>query len=366
MSADPRDPNAAAPALPLHVRVAAEDARGRARLSAAIDDFFIPEPDRLDDRLRAAIGALLRALVATVEAEIRQHAGRLLADSETGALGNELRASTDSVADRLIRAGLLRDPDLMAELFARAETDRLSTALPGHGSDDLERPSLLPRLIGDPDRVVASAAMLLLIAESRTGIDSSGLLARTDLPAELHHRLVWWITAAIRDDHLAAAGEHVSALDRALAQAAMRSLAAHDEGERALAAASRLAAALDPRPDEVPGLLLEALADRRVTLFIAAIAQAGGFDVEIVRDIVLDAAGSRLWLVLRALGCNRIALAQIAEALAAGDRRRDLDRLSDEIERAGLLGVETAAAAVAALRLHRDYRTALRDLGSGQ
>ncbi len=71
--------------------------------------------------------------------------------------------------------------------------------------------------------------------------------------------------------------------------------------DRPEAVAMRLAAALDARADELAPLLVETLADRRLSLFVALIGHALGLDYADAREIVLDPSADRLWLVLRAL-----------------------------------------------------------------
>jgi len=104
------------------------------------------------------------------------------------------------VCDRLFHSGLLRDPALMTELMARVRQDAIAAALPLNAPDDPERPSLVNRFVQHPDRALASGAMAVLVAESRRrGDPDAGQLTQTDLPADLHHRLVWWVAAALRE-----------------------------------------------------------------------------------------------------------------------------------------------------------------------
>jgi hypothetical protein len=176
---------------------------------------------------------------------------------------------------------------------------------------------------------------------------------------------VWWVAAATRERALADEAE-APGLDRALAEAAIRNLAAHDEGARLEALAMRLAAALALEADELPPLLLEALRDRRLTLFVALLADALGVAYELVRELVLDPGGERLWLVLRALELPRDAVAEIGYRLSEADPRRDVEAFADQLEAIASVAPEAARAAVAPLRLHPDYRAALRALGAAE
>lgn len=357
--AEPRDGHAL-DAGKLLARAAAAEARVHRGLDVAIADFFLPEDARLDEHSRAGLTALLRGLVETIEGEVRAHAVRQLhgrGDAQAVVALNDAEAS---VLARLWQSGLLRDPELMAELIARVRQELLGAALPMHAPDDPERPSLINRFVEDPDRVIAAGAMAVLIAESRRrGGPDVGQYTRTDLPAELHHRLVWWVAAALRER----VDDSDDAIDAALSDAAQRSLAAYDEGDRLEAAAMRFVAAIDAQQHELAGLLVESLGDRRIVLFIALLAYALGVPYSLAREIVLDPAADRLWLVLRALEVGREPVAKIGYALCEADPRRDLEAFADTLDAIVALRPQDAREAIAPLRLEADYRAAVLALG---
>ncbi len=366
MSIDRRDmddgPRRGATAL--LARAAVADVRAEDRLSTAIDDFFLDGQDRLDDRLRLAMATLLGDLARGVEGALRGYAARLLAARAAPALADALAADAPASLDRLVDAGLIRDAELMRDLFGRVRQDLLADALPSQAPEDPDRPSLLPRLAASADTVVGPSAIALLSAESRRRVPPGpGQSIPTDLPADLHHRLVWWITAVLRERFGDVAGDTLPALDRALAEAALRSIAAHDEGDRLEAIALRLAGAIDAQPNELPALLTEALGDRRLSLFVALLAYALGLDYADTRDVVLDPAGERLWLLLRALDLDRASIARIGLALSDADPRRDLDGFAEALDDIVAIPPDTARQALAPLLLHRDYRAALVALG---
>ena len=345
----------------LLARAAAAELRAYNGLMVAIDDFFLPEEARLDEHSRAALAALLSSLVDTVEGEIREHAVRLLTGRGETELVAALIEPCDSVLARLWRAGLLRDGELMAELIARVRQETLGAALPMSAPDDPERPSLINRFVQHPDRVVATSAMAVLIAESRRrGSPEMGQF-HADLPAELHHKLVWWTAAALRE-RVEAPSE---ALDRALIEATHRSLSAYDEGDRLEATAMRFAAAIDAQPGELAGLLVESLGDRRIVLFIALLAHALGMPFGSARDLVLDPAGERLWLALRARDIGREGIAQIGYALSEADPRRDLEQFADTLDAFAAVTPAEARAVLAPLKLDPDFRAAIIALQRG-
>ena len=347
----------------LLARAAAEDLRAFRGLQVAVEDFFLPVESRLDERTRSALGALMRALIDTVESEIRAHAVRLLGARNEPGLADALGESGSQVFRRLMQSGLLRDSELMGELVARVRQELIGAALPMHAPDAPERPSLINRYVQHPDRVLAAGAMAVMIAESRRRTSpEAGQMQQTDLPAELHHRLVWWVAAVLRERTLEAADGAVNALDRALTDAAERSLAAYDEGDRLEAAARRFAGVIDAQPGELPQLLVESLNDRRSVLFTALLAHALGVGYSLAREMVLDPGSDRLWLALRALDLTRDSIAQIGYALCEGDARRDLELFADTLDAIAAIPADEARSALAPLKLHPDYRAALQAL----
>ena len=340
-------------------RAAGADARARASLRAAIDDAFLAPEARLDDRTRATLGALIENLTIGTEGELREHAVRLLVTRGEGGLADLMSFEAPPVVERLAGAGLLRDMDFVGECVSRIRAELIGAALPFDGSD-AETPSLLARLVQSSDRVVAGAASAVMAGESqRRAVADGGSLAGTGLPEHLHARLLWWVAAAMRERLAVDAGENLPALDRAIAEAALRNLAMRDDNDRLEVAAMRLATAIDAQGDELPALFDEALRDRRITVFAALLAHALGVSYELARELVVDPAGDRLWLALRALEMPRDLIARVGFLLCEADPRRDVEAFADTLDVVVSVDAEAARVAVAPLRLHPDYRAAL-------
>lgn len=331
-------------ASPLLARAAAAAAHAPRRLTQSIDDFFIPDDARLDERMRATLAATLAAMVVLVEGDLRRHAARIL-----GA-GNAAESIADGapILDRLIAAGVLGDAALMRELLARTRQDLLADTLPAATPDEPGAASLLARLAASGDGAVARAALTLMAADARRrGFLDDHRLTATELPAELHHRLVWWVAAAIRDQ-LAGPGA-----DHALTEAALRHLGHHDESDRAEAAAMRLAAAIDAKPDELPALLTHAVGDRQLALFAALLGAVLRIDFATMREIVIE-RDANFWLALRAAGLDRPTIARLGLALAP-----DAEAFADALDAVMAVDVDAARGALARYALHPDFRSAL-------
>lgn len=319
-------------------------------LRASAHDLLLPEAARLGDRSRLTLRQMLRTLIETIERALRHHAAGLLGDR-----GAAIREEDGRAFDRLMRSGLLRDDALVIELIARVRQDLIGQALPiAVGSPDM--PSLLVQLATSADIGVAQAARLLLAADShrRAALEQGGM-TEADLPASLRPRLIWSVAAAIRQ------GDDAE-LDRALAVAVDHRLAAAVEGDGAEAAAMALAGAIDARIDERAVLLLDALGDRRLGLFIAVIAHGLRLSFGQVRAMILEPEGDRLWLALRALEVERGIIAQVGLALAEADPARDIEALADQLDAIAAVPAVAARLALAPLALPGDFRRAIAAL----
>jgi len=329
----------------LLARAAAALGRADRGLAQTIDDFFIDEDARLDDRTRATLAVTLAAMVAAVEGDLRHRAARSLAAAGEGA----------PVFDRLIAAGMLRDPAMMRELIDRTRLDLLADTLTSAAPDDSGVASLLARLTTSADTHVAGAARATMAAEGRRrGLLDTGRLSHTELPAELHHRLVWWVAAAIHEQ-LAE-----SDAGRVVADAALRALGGHDESDRVEGAATRLAAAIDPQPGELSALLTHSLGDRSVAVFVALLAFALRFDFAVARLLVV-AGGDPLWLALRAIDLDRVTIAKIGLALSG-----DVEAFADQLDAIVAVDPAEARAALAPLALPADFRAATAALAAAR
>lgn len=341
------------PADVLLAQAAAHDTRARATGIAAARDFLAPESARLDDRTRIALATLLRTMIGTIGGDLHGHAIRLLTDrGETEAAEAIADIAVEGLLAR-VQSHLLAQADVARELLDRVAMDLLAERLADGESGEPVRH------IDQADRVVAQRAAALLAAESRRRTPVDQPPYATDLSAELHVRTVWATSAAI-----AATGKGDAATHRALADAGLRSLAAHDEGIRLEAAAIRLANAIDAPEPDLPILLEQALGKRRVALFVALIANGLRIAFEDVRTIVVQPGDVRLWLVLRALALPRPAIARIGYMLSEADPRRDIEAFADLLDPLAALAPQDALAALAPLKLPRDYRDALAALGS--
>jgi uncharacterized protein (DUF2336 family) len=330
---------------------AAAESRARARLGAAADALLRPDRPKLYDARRVAMAGLFARLIGAIEDELRHRLAAMLDPPHAGIIGDD---SITIAAPVLRRAGLAADKALVAALMRRADEHRLGAQLRLAAQREGITP-LLDALMGDPE--LAGPAMSLLVADSRR-FDRfhEPALGRTDLSAELQHRLVWRVAAALRTHLVDDQGLPPARADQLLTAAANATLAEHDEGETLEARAMRLALRMRELDRLDDAVIVHAFVTGLVALGVAGLAVRAGIPFHSAWDMALDEEGSGLLLLLRAVDAQRIAAAEIALRLVASG-------VADRMEAFDQIDPADAREAIRPWRLDPAYRKAIAELG---
>lgn len=285
-------------------------AAARERMAVAATDLLLPDKARLTEWQRMTAGGLLVRLVRSIEESLR---GALLEPfSAHDALREALASARVQIALPILeRAGVLADEELTATLVRRVEEHRFWQTRPGAGAGDL-----LFELIGDRDEGVAADAMEMVVARSRR-FDrfEDPTMGEVELPAELQHRLVWMVAAALRQ--YIVQQHHVASVDGPVERAATEFLAAYDESRSLESISLRLAQRLHlVRRIDGP-LLIRVMEGGSLPLFIAALAMLCRLDPQAIWEIYSDPRGRGPVLLLRAAGIEREHAAALFLVLAS-------------------------------------------------
>lgn len=281
-------------------------AAARERFSVAAIDLLLPEQARLTEWQRLTASTLLGQLVRAVEDALRATLADRFADHE--GLHAALSSAHVPIAQPLLeRANVLRDADLGTILVRRVEEHRFYKANADRAGGDL-----ILDLIRDPDEAIAGEAMALLIARSRR-FDrfQEPVMAETELPAEIQHRLIWMIAAALRQYMVQQHSLPPGAADSALSAAAGAMIAAYDEGNSLEARCTRLARLLQQAGRLDDAFLQRALEEGVLPLFVAGISLRSSLDYQAGWEILSDPQGRGPALLLRAASVDRNAAAAI-------------------------------------------------------
>jgi uncharacterized protein (DUF2336 family) len=316
-------------------------AAARERFAVAAADLLLPDRARLTEWQRLTAAALLTRLVRGVEDELRTRLAIRFEGHE--ALHAALSSAHVPIALPILeRAQVLRDAELSNVLVRRVEEHRYwkAHAPAGDGAE------LLFELVRDADAEVAAEAMELVIARSRR-FDrfQEPVLGEVELPAELQHKLVWMVAAALR--HYIVQQHHVAAVDAAIEETASALIAKHDEGGTLEARAVRLAYRLHATGRLDGDLLARTLAEGMLPLFIAGAAVRCALDYAAAWEVLADPRGRGPALLLRAGGIAREAAAAQLDLYDTVDEAaaRDVLRLwqADPGYRASVARISTRA-----------------------
>ncbi len=331
------------------------DAAVRERLAVAAADIRLDRSLRLTEWQRATLAALATRIIRSVEDELRTSLAGSAAARGNEALHAALTSAHVSIAGPILeRSGAHSDPSFVAALMRRTEEHRLARSRGSGG------PTLLPELIGDADERVAEQAMAILVAHSRR-FDGFGepVAVRTELAAELEHRLAWRVAAALRSYMVDLHSVPAQIADEILVPAAERLLADYDEGDSLEARCMRLVRRLAELGRLDDGMLERTLTEGSLPLFLAAIATRAGLHRDAAWEIVSDPRGRGPALLLKACEVEREPAASVLLGLATSE-----DRVAAQLD---LFDATSAEAARSALRLWQVdpfYREALAEIAA--
>lgn len=347
-----RDGGEVAPAGPDRLLAeAAQVARqADARLTAALNDLFLPDFVRPTDSQRAAMANMLDALVTEIDRELRAGLIARLGEAAPPVLSVARIPIIRPIFDR---AGVLRDRELAAFLLTRAEEHRIAQAIRRVAQINPEPAPVIQLGVG-PDVETA-----LQMAESRrSGTHGEPSVAIRDLCADLLHKLLWWGAAALRDYLERSTPLDAGARDDALTAIVASRLAAHDEGQTLDAAAMRVAISMGG--DDA--LLFELFRAGRFSLFVALLAVRARIDFAPAFMLAADPGIGALAVLLRAIDAPTQVAAPVLLQMAAINRLSEAkleERVNDFLD----LDVAAAQDAIRPWRLERAFRHAIADIG---
>jgi hypothetical protein len=292
----------------------------RERLAVALTDLALPPALRLTEWQRTIVSKLLAGLVRSTEDELRAELARHFTGDGLEAVHAALSSAHVPIASLVIeRSEVQWDSALVDALIRRAEEERLHKAAAAENG-------LLIELAGDGQEEIASEAMALLIAQgARRDRFQEPVITRAELGAELQHGLVWLVAAALRR-YLT--GQHrvdPGTADAAIAAAANRLLAGHDEGRTVDSMASRLVRRLRQADRLDDRFIARTLGEGGLPLFLAALAARTGLDQDSVWEIVSAPSGRGRALLLRAAAVGRSEAGAILLALNEEEAEAQLD-----------------------------------------
>lgn len=294
--------------------------RGRRQLFNNITELFLKDEERMSQQEHALVIGILSKLLSEIETTIRQNLAEELADLEDVPHGLITLLANDEIdvaRPILFKSHLLAEPDLIEiiqnrskeHLLAIAERDDLNTTLSdlliSHGDEDV-----ISHLIENGDAKISRKSMEYLVEESRR-IDrfQEPLVARHDIPADLAHKMFWWVSAALRRHIL----EHFEIDELELHEkivAATKTEYRYDVTAKS-SNADKLIAELVKRKELNEKFLVQALRGRQIRLFVIGLAELSGLDYLKISRFIYDPNAEALLVVLKALEFSRSSFSSV-------------------------------------------------------
>ncbi|TVR99618.1 MAG: DUF2336 domain-containing protein [Rhodospirillales bacterium] len=344
---------------------------GRRAIAETISALFGEEDATLSERERTLMFDILHRIVADLEATVCETLSAKLADMPDAPreLIRFLANDRPEVAYPVLsRSRVLEDQDLIEVVRARAMEHQLAVARRYEVSEQVSaalaetrNENVIEALLRNTGAHISRRTMAFLVEESqRYDSYQKPLLHRRELEPALAKRMFLWVSAALRSHIIDRFGLDDETVDSLLEAAAYEQIseAAAPPGSTGVEA---LAEELAPHGEVDPQLLVRAIAQGEISLFVGMLAQALRLKPGLVRRFLFESGGHGLAVACRAAGLDRPTVFRIL-TLSRAAKPRPTD-VRAETQRA--LGVfdavspEEALKAVARWRLDPDYAAAI-------
>jgi uncharacterized protein (DUF2336 family) len=296
--------------------------QGRGALLNAITDLYEKTEYSQSDAERELMVDILGQLVGDIETAVRRDLAERLSANDHAPRELIVMLANDAIEVAkpiLLQSAVLEDPDLVEIVRQRTAEHRLtvatrasvsepvSDALVGSGDEDA-----IETLLRNPRAEISRVASEYLVAESQK-VDrfQKPLLARADLPADLAHRMFWWVSAALRRYIVENFEVEVEGLDGEIEQAVQAMAKEPAHFGRRPSHAEQLVARLVDLGEFNELFLVQSLRHQHVSVFIAGIAHMAGVDMSMARRIIFDKGGEALTLTCKAIGMDRANFAAV-------------------------------------------------------
>jgi len=288
----------------------------RNALAETITALFAQDADTLNDREFALMADILRRVLKEIEVSVRRRIAAEFAsrpDVPRDLLTFLANDEIDVAYPVLSQSPVLRDADLIEVIRNRTLEHQLAVAVRAGVSeavaDELvgtNNETVITELLKNPDARISRATLAYLVEQSRrVGGYREPILSRKELPEDLARRLVLWVSAALRKvivDRFQLDPDEVDALleEAALSDDGDDSPATHEP-----AAVERLAEELSAAGRNDADLMISALQNGEVSLFLTLFARASGMREILVRRMLFEPGGEGLAIACKALDLAR-------------------------------------------------------------
>jgi len=347
---------------------------GRRDLAETIADLFYGGPSALSERERTLIFDILRRVIHDAELAVRRKLSSQIAEFDDAPNDLVVALANDDIEIAypiLTRSRVLEDEQLIEVVRSRAQEHQFAIALRENVSQGVSdalvetgNETVIVALLQNATAEISRATLEYLVEQSRR-VDAyqEPILRREDLPVDLAKRMYRWVSDALRQHILENFDISEEDVDQLLEGVD------DDEIERREAkrndAALRLVEALSNGAPVSSDMLIDALAEGEVRLFIGVLRQRTGLREVMLMRLLMEPEGDGLALVCKVAGFDRSAVERLFEVTsgAGGLIRRTEEDIENAIRLYTRAPLDAAEEVIEHWKRSSDYRSALRMLG---
>jgi uncharacterized protein (DUF2336 family) len=290
----------------------------RNALAETIAGLFSQDADSLNDREFALMADILRRVLKEIEVSVRRRIAAEFAsrpDVPRDLLTFLANDEIDVAYPVLSQSPVLRDADLIEVIRNRTLEHQLAVAVRFDVSEAVSEElvgtgneTVITELLKNPDARISRATLGYLVEQSRR-VDGyrEPILSRSELPADLAKRMVMWVSAALRKTIIERFALDPEEVDELIEQAALDADATEDPEDAGTAhmAAKKLADELNAAGRNDADLMISALQNGEVSLFVTLFARASGMREILVRRMLFEPGGEGLAIACKAMDFAR-------------------------------------------------------------
>jgi len=290
----------------------------RTALAETIAALFAQDADSLNDREFALMADILRRVLKEIEISVRRRIAAEFAsrrDVPRDLLTFLANDEIDVAYPVLSQSPVLRDNDLIEVIRNRTLEHQLAVAVRFEVSEAVSdelvgtgNETVITELLKNPDARISRATLGYLVEQSQR-VDGyrEPILSRDELPEDLAKRMVLWVSAALRKTIIERFDMDPTEVDTLIEQAAWAAdqVFSANKREDSRTAAERLAEELNAAGQNDADLMISALQNGEVSLFVTLFARATGMREILVRRMLFEPGGEGLAIACKAMGFPR-------------------------------------------------------------
>jgi len=362
-----------------HLLALARDksAKSRTELAEVVGSLFGEQGGILSDREKKLMFNIIESLVHEVEVSVRKILSDKLADNVDAPreLIKALASDAIEVAYPVLsRSRVLRDTDLVEIIRQRTEEYHLAITLRNDLNEDVsdalietKSEGVIKSLLHNENATISSATMEYLVEQSRR-IDTfqEPLLHRSDLKEGLAKKMFMWVSAALRSHIVDRYELDTASVDQLLEEAAKEGYD-HSMAEKSKvdSGVAELLKTLRDQGMNTPDMMLKALLDGEIPLFLALFSDLTNISDQLVRRIVFEEGGEGIAIACKGIGFSDVQFATIfRKSRRVTPNRAEATRIevNDILDLYGSIKKAEAIKVINMWRRDTEYLSAIRDL----